>query len=120
MLGRTFSTGEIDAAKQRLGQVKDLVHGSQNLEVRARVLALHGQGHSPCGIARTTGISRKQVARLLEAEGITREASQPASARLPEILELRRQGCGFAVIGRRLKFSRNAMRRAFRCHEQHA
>jgi hypothetical protein len=63
----------------------------QDPEVRARVLALHGQGHGPCRIARATRISRKQVARLLESEGITREPSRPASARLPEILELRRQ-----------------------------
>jgi hypothetical protein len=56
----------------------------------------------------------KQVARLLESEGITREPSPPASARLPEILQLRRQGYGFASIGRQLGFSRNAARRAFR------
>ena len=88
--------------------------------MRARVLALHGQGYGPCRIARATGISRKQVARLLESEGIVREPSRPASARLPEILELRRQGCGFATIGRRLGFSRNAVRRAFRRHQQQA
>jgi hypothetical protein len=76
------------------------------------VLALHGQGHGPCRIARATGISRKQVARLLESEGITGEPSQPASARLPEILELRRQGHGFTTIGRRLGFSRNEVRQA--------
>jgi hypothetical protein len=57
---------------------------------------------------------------MLECEGITREPSQAASARLPEILELRRQGCGFAAIGRRLGFSRNAVRRAFRRHELQA
>jgi hypothetical protein len=39
---------------------------------------------------------------------------------LPEILELGRQGYGFAAIGRRLGFSRNAVRRAFRRHEQQA
>jgi hypothetical protein len=45
----------------------------------------------------------------------------PASlARLPEILELRRQGYGFATIGRRLGVSRNAVRRAFRRHKQQA
>ena len=60
----------IDAAKQRLGQTKDLAHGPQDPELRARVLALHSQGHGPCRIARATGISRKQVARLLESEGI--------------------------------------------------
>ena len=78
------------------------------------MLVLHGQGHGPCRIARATGISRKQVARLLESEGITREPSRPASSRLPEILKLRRQGHGFATIGRRLGFSRNAVRRAVR------
>src|SRR5262245_56788776 len=82
------------------------------------LLALHGQGHGPCRIARAAGISRKQVARLLESEGITREPSRPASAPLPEILELRRQGYGFATIGRQLGFSRNAMRRAFRAHRK--
>ena len=66
------------------------------------MLVLHGQGHGPCRIARATGISRKQVARLLESEGTAREPSRPASARLPEILELRRQGYGFAAVGRRL------------------
>jgi DNA-binding NarL/FixJ family response regulator len=84
------------------------------------LLVLHGQGHGPCRIARETGLSRKQVARLLESEGITREPSRPASARLPEILELCRQGCGFATIGRRLGFSRNAVRRAFRRQEHQA
>jgi hypothetical protein len=84
-------------------------------------MALHGQGHGPCRVARATGISRKQVApRLLESEGITREPSRPASSRPPEILKLRRQGHGFATIGRRLGFSRNAVRRAFRRHEQQA
>jgi hypothetical protein len=53
------------------------------------VLVLHDQGHGPCRSARATGISRKQVARLLETEGITREPSRPASARLPEIVENR-------------------------------
>ena len=83
------------------------------------ILALgpHCQGHCPCRIARMTGISRKQVARLLESEGITREPSRPASARLPEILELCRQGHGFATIGRRLGFSRNAVRRAVRAQK---
>jgi hypothetical protein len=84
------------------------------------VLALHGQGHGPCRIARARGISRKQVTRLLESEGITRESSRPASTRLPKILELRRQGHGFATIFRRLAFSRNAVRRAFRHHQQGA
>ena len=62
------------------------------------MLVLRGQGHGPCRIARAAGISRKQVARLLKSEGITREPSRPATARLPEILELRRQGYGFATI----------------------
>jgi hypothetical protein len=104
----------LDTVRRQLGQVKDLAYGPQDPEVRARVLALHGQGHGPCHIARAAGISRKQVARLLAGEGILREPSRPASSRLPEILELRRQGCGFAVIGRRLGFSHNAVRRAFR------
>jgi hypothetical protein len=81
------------------------------------MLVLHSQGHDPCCIARTTGISRKQVARLLESEGIVSEPSRPASSRLPEILELRRQGYGFATIGRQLGFNRNAVRRAFRAHQ---
>jgi DNA invertase Pin-like site-specific DNA recombinase len=115
---RVFGPDEIDAAKQQLGQTKDLAHGPQDPEVRAQVLALHGQGHGPCCIARATGISRKQVARVLASEGITREPSQPASARLPEILKLRRQGYGFATIGRRLGFTRNAVRRAFRRQQQ--
>jgi hypothetical protein len=84
------------------------------------VLVLHGQRHGPCCIARATGISGKQVAQLLESECITRKPSRPASARLPEILDLRRQGYGFATIGRRLGFSRNAIRGAFRRHEQQA
>jgi hypothetical protein len=60
------------------------------------------------------------VAHLLESEGITREPCRPASARLPKILELRRQGYGFAAIGRRLGFSRNAGGRAFCRHQQQA
>jgi transposase len=81
------------------------------------VLALHRQGLGPCQIARAAGVSRKQVARLLAGEGILREPSRPASSRLPEILELRRQGLDFAAIGRRLGFSRNVVRRAFRAHK---
>jgi hypothetical protein len=80
------------------------------------VPVLHCQGHGPCRSARATGISRKQVARLLESEGITRQPSRPASTRLPEILDLRRQSYGFAAIGQRLGFSRNATRRVFRAH----
>jgi hypothetical protein len=99
---------------------KDLAHGPQDPELRARVLALHGQGHGPCRIAREAGISRKQVTRLLESEGITREPSRPASARPPEILEQRRQGYGFATIGRRLGYNRNAVQRAFRRQEHQA
>jgi DNA-binding NarL/FixJ family response regulator len=57
-------------------------------------------------------LSRKQVARLLAGAGILREPSQPASSRLQEILELRRQGYTIAAIGRRLGFSRKAVRRA--------
>ena len=120
ILARTFGADEIDAVKRQLGHVKDLAHGPHDPEVRACVLALHGQGHGPCGRGRAAGVSRKQVARLLESEGITREPCRPASARLPEILELRRQGYGFAAIGRRLGYSRNAVRRAFRRHGQQA
>jgi hypothetical protein len=58
------------------------------------------------------------VARLLESEGTAREPSRPASARLPEILELRRQGYGFATISWQVRFSRNAVRRAFRAHKR--
>jgi hypothetical protein len=37
------------------------------------VLALHDQSYGPCHIARATGISRKQMARLLaSAQGVTR------------------------------------------------
>ena len=111
-----FAAEEIDEVKRGFGQTKDLAHSPQDPELRAQVLALHGQGYGPCRIARATGISRKQVARLLDREGIIREPSPPASARLPAILELRRQGHGFADIGRRLGFSRNAVRRAFRAH----
>jgi hypothetical protein len=84
------------------------------------VLVLYGQGHGPCCIARAAGISRKQVARPLEREGRARKSSRPASALLPEILELRHQGHGFATIGRQLGFSRNAIRRVFRAHEGQA
>jgi hypothetical protein len=84
------------------------------------VLDHHGQGHGPCRIARAAGISRKQVARLLESEGITREQSPPASARLPEIPELRRQDSGFVTIGQRLGFSRNAVRRAVHAYAGNA
>jgi hypothetical protein len=115
-----FAAEEIDEVKRSFGQTKDLAHSPQDPELRARVLALHGQGYGPCRIARATGIGRKQVARLLESEGIKREPSRPASAWLPAILELRRQGHGFAAIGLRLGFSRNAVRRAFRRHEQQA
>jgi hypothetical protein len=62
-------------------------------------------------MARAMGIGRNQVTRLLEFEGIIREASWPVSTRLPEFLELRRQGYGFSVIGRQLGFSHNAVRR---------
>jgi DNA-binding NarL/FixJ family response regulator len=114
---RVYTTAEIDDIKRLFGQVKDLAHGPQDPEVRACVMVLHGQGHGPCHIARETGLSRKQVARLLKSEGFTREPCRPASARLPEILELRRQGYGFAAIGRRLGYSRNAVRRAVRAHQ---
>jgi hypothetical protein len=39
---------------------------------------------------------------------------------MAEILELRRQGYSSAAIDRRLGFSRNALRRAFRRYERQA
>lgn len=82
--------------------------------MRARVIALHHKGLGPCRIAREAGVSRKQVARLLADEGLTHEPQRSARTMLTEILELRRQGLGFGVIGQRLGLSRNAVRRAFR------
>jgi hypothetical protein len=115
---RGFADGEIDAAKRQLGQTRTLAHGPQDPGVRAHLLDLHRQGFGPCQIARAAGISRKQVARLLAGEGILREPPQPASSRLPEILQLRRQGLIFAAIGRRPGFSRNSIRRGLRNHRR--
>ena len=79
-MSQFFAADETDAAKPQFGQIKDLAHGPKTPELRARVLALHGQGYGLCRIARATGISRKQAARLLKSEGIIREPSPPASA----------------------------------------
>ena len=78
------------------------------------MLALHGEGHGRCRIARATGISRKQVARLLERESITRQPSVPATTVLPQISELRRQGKSKAEIGQVLGYSRQAICRALK------
>jgi DNA-binding CsgD family transcriptional regulator len=93
--------------RRQFGQTKDLKCGHECTST--------AKGYGPCRIARATGISRKQVARLLESEGITRAPPRPASFLLPEILELRGKGYGFAAIGRQLGFSRNAVR--LRCRE---
>jgi hypothetical protein len=114
---RWFAADEIDVAKRQLGQTKDLAHGPQAPEVRARVLAPHGQGHGPCHIARETRLSRKRVARVLASEGIRRQPLVPASCLLPEVLKLRRQGKSNFEIGQAPGFSRNAVRRAFRAHK---
>jgi DNA-binding NarL/FixJ family response regulator len=86
--------------------------------VRAQVLLLHSEGKGVCEIAREVGIDRKQVARLLAHEGVTNPPSTPATSRLTEILELRKQGVSITEIGRRLGFSRNAIRKALRKNEE--
>jgi transposase-like protein len=76
------------------------------------VLRLHEEGGRITDIVREMGLDRKQIARVLAHEGIKNAPSIPASSRLPEIQELRRQGVSVSEIGRRLGFSRNAIRRA--------
>lgn len=78
------------------------------------MIALFHKGYGPCRIAREAGVSRKQVARLLARERLTRDPRRSAGTMVTEILELRRQGLGFGAIGQRLGLSRNAVRRAFR------
>jgi DNA-binding NarL/FixJ family response regulator len=76
------------------------------------VLRLHGAGSSVCQIAAETTLDRKQVTRILAHEGIRNPPSTPATSKLPEILELRSKGVNITEIGRRLGFSRNAVRKA--------
>ncbi len=86
--------------------------------MRQRILELHHQGERPAQIGRATGLNRKQVARVLAAEGITRQAFVPASAVLPQILEFREQGLTLEEIGERLGYSRGAVGRALRGKKQ--
>jgi hypothetical protein len=92
--------------------------GKVTREKRPEVLRLHGEGQGVVAIARLVGLDRKQVARILDQEGIKGQPSVSASAALPQILELRRQGHGIAAIGRQLGFSRNATRKALSKSDQ--
>lgn len=83
-------------------------------DLRQKVLALHGQGQRPSQIGRATGLTRKQVAALLAAEGIKREPFVPASAVLPRIVELHEQGLTLEEIGEKVGYSRGAVGRALR------
>jgi hypothetical protein len=114
VLSRVFPTDEIDAVKRKLGQVKDLAYTGQAPTVREQIFEMHRLGFGPCHIARETRLSRKQVARVLASEGITRQPSVPASSFLPQIFELRRQGKSNAEIGRLLGYSRQAICRALK------
>lgn len=114
VLVRVFDADEIDAVKRQLGQVKDLAYSGQAPTVREQVFEMHRLGFGPCRIARETRLSRKQVARVLASEGITRRPSVPASSVLPQILELRGQGKSNADIGMVLGFSSKAIRRVLR------
>lgn len=78
------------------------------------ILDLHAQGQKPAQIGRATGLNRKQVARVLAAEGIARERFVSASTILPQIVELRKQGLTLEEIGRQVGYTRNAIGRALR------
>jgi hypothetical protein len=81
-------------------------------ELRSKVAELHAEGKGVVEIGRMTGLNRKQVARILEGQGVKNPPSVPASSRLPEILELRGQGKKLEEIGQILGFSRKAVGRA--------
>jgi hypothetical protein len=113
-LSRVFPADEIDAVKRKLGQVKDLAYTGQAPTVREQIFEMHRLGFGPCRTAHETRLSRKQVARVLASEGITRQPSVPATTVLPQIIELRRQGKRNAEIGQVLGYSRNAICRALK------
>lgn len=81
-------------------------------ELRSRVADLHAEGKGIAEIGRATGLDRKQVARILEGQGVKNSPSVSASSRLPEILNLREQGKTLEEIGQTLGFSRKAIGRA--------
>jgi AraC-like DNA-binding protein len=86
-------------------------------DVRARIIALHREGKLPRQIGRETGLNRKQVARVLAAEGIRRRPYTSATTILPRILKLRDQGLTIGQISTKVGFSKGAVGRALRGRE---
>jgi hypothetical protein len=70
ILARPFAADELDDVRTGLGQVRDLAHNGHLPAVRERILALRDHGHGPSRIARQTGLSRRQVARVLAANPV--------------------------------------------------
>ena len=101
----------LDGIRRSLGQTKDLAHGPGRPDLRERAVELHGGGLSVAAIARETGLSERQVRRLLDREA-AREPRRPARTKLAEILRLRRQGRSLTEIGRLVGYSRQAVRGA--------
>jgi len=83
-------------------------------EVRAKIIALHKDGLLPGQIGRETGLTRKQVARVLAAKGIRRRPYDSADTVLSQILELREQGLTIGQISAKVGFSEGAVGRALR------
>src|SRR5262249_53822527 len=63
---------------------------------------LHDWGYGPCRLAHVTGLSRKQISRLLESRGIKREPPDQHRLLLSETLQLRQKGYAVTATGRRL------------------
>jgi hypothetical protein len=76
---RSFNSGEIDAVKRQLRQVKDLA--SSACARRQQIAELRGQGYSHEGIGRRAGASRKAVSNVLRRMGMTRGAAVAPSPR---------------------------------------
>jgi hypothetical protein len=109
MLARRYAVEIIEVTKREEGfQPAHAI----TPELRSKVADLHAEGKGVLEIGRLTGLNRKQVARILEGEGVKSPPPVPASSRLPEILELRGQGKTLEEIGAALGYSRKAIARA--------
>jgi hypothetical protein len=62
-LTRTYFADDLDTIRRTLGEDQSLVQSA--VVLAAQVLELHEQGLGPVAIARTLGLSRFSVARLL-------------------------------------------------------
>jgi hypothetical protein len=63
VLGQTFDAREIDAAKQGLGQVKDLSHSAWGKV--PEIMRLRQEGKTMAEIGRRLGFNYKAIARAL-------------------------------------------------------